>query len=106
MPEATTQERVEQLLDRIETVDVHTNAICTLHPGAVDQAVERDRETADGRRRGPLHGVAVLVKDNVDTFDLPTTAGSLALAEAPPPRGISGRVGSGAGGTGLPSCSR
>jgi amidase len=85
MPDTTSQEHVERLLDRIETVDVHTNAICTLHPGALDQAQQRDREAADGRRRGPLHGVPVLVKDNVDTFDLPTTAGSLALAEAPPP---------------------
>ena len=85
MSDFTSQQHVEQLLDRIETVDVHTNAICTLHPGALDQAAERDREAADGRRRGPLHGVPVLVKDNVDTFDLPTTAGSLALAEAPPP---------------------
>ena len=81
----TSRQYVEQLLDRIETVDVHTNAICTIHPGALDQAQQRDREAADGRRRGPLHGVPVLVKDNVDTFDLPTTAGSLALAEAPPP---------------------
>ncbi len=84
MPQ-TSQEHVEQLLDRIETVDVHTNAICTLHPVALDQARKRDREAADGHRRSPLHGVPVLVKDNVDTFDLPTTAGSLALAEAPPP---------------------
>ncbi len=39
----------------------------------------------DGRVRSPLHGRAVLVKDNIDTHDLPTTAGSLALADAPPP---------------------
>jgi amidase len=85
MPESSSQEHVEQLLDRIETVDVHINAICTPHLEALEQAAERDREAADGRRRGPLHGVPVLVKDNVDTFDLPTTAGSLALADAPPP---------------------
>jgi amidase len=81
----TSQERVEQLLDRIETIDVHTNAVCTLHPEVLDQARARDAEAADGRGRGPLHGVPVLVKDNVDTADLPTTAGSLALAGAPPP---------------------
>ena len=85
MPHPTAQEYVEQLLDRVETVDVHINSVCTLHPGALDQAAERDREAADGRSRGPLHGVPVLVKDNIDTFDLPTTAGSLALADAPPP---------------------
>jgi amidase len=81
----TSRDHVERLLDRIESVDVHTNAVCTLHPDALDQAEARDAEAADGRRRGPLHGVPVLVKDNVDTHDLPTTAGSLALADAPPP---------------------
>ncbi len=81
----TSQEYVERLLDRVDTVDVHTNAVCTLHPDALDHAAERDVEAADGRSRGPLHGLPVLVKDNVDTADLPTTAGSLALADAPPP---------------------
>lgn len=85
MPDTTSQQHVEQLLDRIERVDVHTNAVCTLHPDALTRARELDREAADGRRRGPLHRQPVLVKDNVDTHDLPTTAGSLALADAPPP---------------------
>ena len=76
---------VEQLLDRIATVDVGMRAVCTLHPDALERAARLDREAADGRARGPLHGQAVLVKDNVDTHDLPTTAGSLALAQAPPP---------------------
>ena len=75
----------EALLARIESVDPLVNAVCTLHPDALAQADRLDRETASGRVRGPLHGRAVLVKDNVDTHDLPTTAGSLALAEAPPP---------------------
>ncbi len=64
---------------------MHTNAVCTLHPAALDQAEALDAEAAAGRTRGPLHGQAILVKDNVDTHDLPTTAGSLALADAPPP---------------------
>jgi amidase len=79
------RDRVERLLDRIESVDVHTNAVCTLHPDALAQAEALDAEAGAGRARGPLHGVPVLVKDNVDTHDLATTAGSLALADAPPP---------------------
>jgi amidase len=79
------RDRVERLLDRIESVDVHTNAVCTLHPDALAQAIALDAEAGAGRARGPLHGVPVLVKDNVDTHDLATTAGSLALADAPPP---------------------
>ncbi len=85
MSDHRAQEHVEQLLDRVETVDAHVNSICTPHPDALAQAAARDAEAADGRPRGPLHGVPVLVKDNVDTADLPTTAGSLALADAPPP---------------------
>ncbi|MGN6576077.1 MAG: amidase family protein [Nocardioides sp.] len=81
----TSQQHVEELLDRIDHVDAEINSVCTLHPQALDQAAERDREAAEGRVRSPLHGVPVLVKDNIDTHDLPTTAGSLALAEAPPP---------------------
>ncbi|GAB3764047.1 amidase [Nocardioides ginsengisegetis] len=81
----TSREAVEELLDRIETADVHTNAVCTLHPDALGQAEALDAESAAGRTRSPLHGRAILVKDNVDTHDLPTTAGSLALADVPPP---------------------
>ncbi|MGA9747339.1 MAG: amidase family protein [Nocardioides sp.] len=82
---ASSRDHVERLLDRIETVDVHTNAICTLNPDVLAQAEARDAETKDGRSRGSLHGLPILVKDNVDTADLPTTAGSLALAEVPNP---------------------
>ena len=86
MPDApSSREQVEQLLDRIDTVDVHTNAVCTIHPDALGQADARDAEAAEGRARGPLHGVPVLVKDNIDTHDLPTTAGSLALTDVPNP---------------------
>ena len=71
------REGVEQLLERIADVEPLINSICTLHPEALAQA---DRLDARAGHRGPLHGRAVLVKDNVDTHDLPTTAGSLALA--------------------------
>ena len=82
MPDAPgSREQVEQLLDRIDTVDVHVNTVCTIHPDALGQAEALDEEAAEGRSRGPLHGVPVLVKDNIDTSDLPTTAGSLALAD-------------------------
>lgn len=80
------REAVERLLERISVVEQQINSICTLHPDALEQAERLDREAAAGGVRGPLHGRAVLVKDNIDTHDLPTTAGSLALAQAPPPR--------------------
>ena len=82
---ASAREAVEQHLQRIDVVEPLVNAICTLHPEALVQAERLDDEAAERGVRGPLHGHAVLVKDNIDTHDLPTTAGSLALAEAPPP---------------------
>ncbi|MCF6376857.1 amidase [Nocardioides KLBMP 9356] len=82
---ATARDEVEALLARMDVVEPLVNAVCTVHPDALGQADRLDREAAEGRSRGPLHGRAVLVKDNVDTHDLPTTAGSLALADAPPP---------------------
>lgn len=84
-PTRTARDEVEALLARAEDVEPLAHAICTPHPGALDQADLLDREAAEGRSRGPLHGRAILVKDNVDTHDLPTTAGSLALADAPSP---------------------
>ncbi|HET8602803.1 MAG TPA: amidase family protein [Marmoricola sp.] len=80
----TSQEQVESLLARIAEVDPLTNAVSDLDPTALAQARERDAEAHDGRVRGPLHGRAVLVKDNVDTAGLATTAGSLALVGNPP----------------------
>ena len=82
---ASARAAVEELLERIDVVEPGINAICTLHPDARAQADRLDAEAADRRLRSPLHGRAVLVKDNIDTHDLATTAGSLALAGAPPP---------------------
>lgn len=79
------REETERLLARIAEVDGVVNAVCTPHPDALAQADRLDEEAAAGRSRGPLHGRAVLVKDNIDTADLPTTVGSLALADVPHP---------------------
>jgi amidase len=76
---------VEELQARGREVDVLVNAVCTPNPAALTHAVQLDTERDEGRVRGPLHGVPVLIKDNIDTADLATTAGSLALAEQPPP---------------------
>ncbi len=85
MTRTSSREQVERALARADEVEPLVASVCTRNGAALDQARELDAEAAGGRVRGPLHGLPVLVKDNIDTADLPTTAGSLALAGQPPP---------------------
>jgi amidase len=81
---------VRTYLDRIEAYDRRGPALWSIiahNPKAIVQAEELDRAFADtGRLVGPLHGVPVLVKDNIDVEGLPTTGGSRALIGWMPPR--------------------
>jgi amidase len=61
------------------------HAVIELNPDALTEARALDAERAAGRVRGPLHGVPIVLKDNYDTFDMPTTAGSQLLAGSIPP---------------------
>ncbi|MFI7611247.1 amidase family protein [Nonomuraea terrae] len=60
------------------------NAVRALNDRALEEARQADRERGRGTVRGPLHGIPVLVKDNIDVRRLPTTAGALALADSYP----------------------
>lgn len=71
-------------LQRIKAVDPRINAVLRTSPTAMSQAVASDVRHRLGKVRGPLDGIPVLLKDNVNTRDMPTTAGSLALAGSPP----------------------
>ncbi|MDQ3964036.1 MAG: amidase family protein [Actinomycetota bacterium] len=75
----SSQELVRAYLARIAAYDGHVNSIRALNPNALKIARKLDAERAAGRSRGPLHGIPVLLKDNINTLDLPTTAGSIAL---------------------------
>jgi len=79
-------DEVRRLLGLVEELDPKIRAVNAVNPHALAEAEVLDRETAAGRRRSPLHGRAVLVKDNIDTAGLATSAGSLALADSPPDR--------------------
>src|SRR5690349_14555712 len=79
---------VEQYLARIDAIDKHgpaINAVIELNPDALKIADELDAERASKGPRGPMHGIPVLLKDNIDTGDaMLTTAGSLALVGSRP----------------------
>lgn len=84
----TSEYLVQQYLNRIEVYDdqgLMLNSIIEVNPDALGtaQALDLERDTAGPR--GPLHGIPVLLKDNIDTADLPTTAGGLILEGSIPP---------------------
>ena len=76
---------VQAYLDRIVAYDDRINAITVVNPAALDRADELDAALAAGDEPGPLFCVPMLVKDNFDTHDMVTTAGSIALAGSIPP---------------------
>ena len=81
---------VRACLGRIATIDAagpELRAVLSLNPDALGIAADLDHERRSGSVRGPLHGIPVLVKDNIDTGDRqPTTAGSLVFGDRPAPR--------------------
>jgi len=81
----TSRELVQQYLTRIALYDKKLNAVMTVNPNALREAEERDRERAQGRLRGPLHGIPIALKDNIHTTDMPTTGGALAFEGFVPP---------------------
>ena len=86
MTSGPAQDEVRRLLGLIDQLDPLIRSVNAVNSHALAEAETLDRETAAGHRRSPLHGRAVLVKDNIDTAGLASTAGSLALADAPPER--------------------
>lgn len=80
----TSQKLVTAYLQRIAAYDGKLNSIRELNPGAPALAARLDRQRVTDQGRGPLHGIPVLLKDNVNTTDMPTTAGSIALKGSVP----------------------
>ncbi len=84
----TSEELVQLYLNRIDAYDTQgpaINAILTTNPDALEIAKALDLERLETGPRSLLHGIPVLLKDNHDTFDMPTTGGSAALVGSIPP---------------------
>ncbi len=81
----TAEKLVSDYIDRIKTVDwagPQIQSVLTLNPNAISEARRLDQMRADGNILGPLHGVPILLKDNIETTDnMPTTAGAYALKD-------------------------
>ena len=85
---ATATDLVAGYLARIEAYDQRgpmLNTMVAINPRALEEAAGLDAERAAGNVRGPLHGIPVVVKDNYDTADMATTAGTIGLATSVPP---------------------
>jgi len=86
--EFTITEVVQSYLDRIENIDKNgpqLNSIIQVNPEAIAIAEQLDKELKEGKSRGSMHGIPVIIKDNIDTHDnMFTTAGSRALEGSKP----------------------
>jgi len=86
----TSEQLVQMYLARIDAYDKKgpaINAMIRLNPNAVSEAraLDAGRRANTKKQRGPLYGIPILLKDNYDTFDMPTSAASLSLATSVPP---------------------
>ena len=85
--ELSAKKIAQKYLERIEKMDKErVNSVIEINPDALQIAEQMDKERKAGKIRSQMHGIPVLLKDNIDTADrMKTTAGSLALVDAPTP---------------------
>ena len=83
--QVTSRQLIEQYLMRLGLYEDRLNAALAVNPRALEEADALDRERAQGKIRGPLHGIPVALKDNIHTTEMPTTGGALAFAGYTPP---------------------
>ncbi len=85
--EITAKKLVEMYSERIKEIDPKIKSVLEINPDAIAIAEKLDQERKKGKVRSMMHGIPVLIKDNIDTADkMKTTAGSLALMDAPTPK--------------------
>ena len=83
----TSEDLVKFYLARIDKYDQQgpkLNSIITINPKVLEEAKTLDQERKTKGPRGPLHGIPIVLKDNFDTYDMPTTGGNKAMAKSQP----------------------
>ena len=81
----TCRELTEVYLQRIKEYDPFLHSVISIHPEVLQEAERLDRYLKEtGNLVGPLHGIPIMIKDNIGTVDMPTTAGSLTLKDFVP----------------------
>ena len=81
----TSHDLVAQYLIRIALYEHTLKSAIAINPKALEEADQRDRERKAGHVRGPLHGIPIALKDNIQTTNMPTTGGALAFKNLVPP---------------------
>jgi amidase len=81
----TSRALVVEYLTRIARYQDKLHAVMAVNPKAIEEAEQLDRERAQGKLRGPLHGIPIALKDNIHTLNLPTTGGAIAFEGFMPP---------------------
>ena len=81
----TSRQLTVEYLTRIALYEDQLKAAITVNPRILEEADALDRERAQGRLRGPLHGIPIALKDNIHTMDMPTTGGAVAFEGYRPP---------------------
>ena len=81
----TSRQLVLEYLACIGAHHKRLNAVASINPWALEEAEQLDRERAQGRLRGPLHGIPIALKDNIQVRGLPLTGGALAFESLQPP---------------------
>ena len=82
----TSKELTQMYIDRINAYDekLKLNSIIAVNPAALSEAAKYDKERKSGKVRGALHGIPIIIKDNIDVKGMPTTVGSLSLYDMIP----------------------
>ena len=80
----TSVQLVDYYLKRIKVYDGVLKSMITVNDKAMEEAQRLDKERAAGKIEGPLHGIPIVIKDNYDTYDMPTTSGALAFKDLQP----------------------